>query len=218
MTDFAIARRNMVESQLRTNRVTDARLLGAMGTVPREAFVPSSRKPVAYIDDALPLGNGRWLPAPLAAARLYQLAAPGPSDLVLIIGAGTGYGGAVLGHLASAVVALEEDAELAEAAEQVLTETEADNVVVAKGPLKEGWPKQAPFDVIVFEGSVEEVPDVILNQLADNGRLVAAIADGPGPSVATVMRKIGDLIATERSFDAGIPSLPGFERAREFVF
>lgn len=218
MTDFAIARRNMVDSQLRTNKVTDARLLSAMGSVPREAFLPSARRGVAYIDEAMPIGDGRWLPAPLVAARLYQLAAPGSNDLVLLVGAGTGYGAAVLGRLASAVVALEEDTGLAESAEQALAETAADNVVVAQGALNEGWPKQAPYDVIIFEGSVEEVPDAIIRQLADNGRLVAAIAVETGVPVATVMYKAGNTIAADRAFDANVPPLPGFAPAREFVF
>ena len=111
MIDFALARRNMVDSQLRTNKVTDPRLLSAMGAVPREAFVPSGRRSVAYSDEAVSIGNGRSLPAPMVAGRLYQLAEPGPNDLVLLVGAGTGYGAAVLGRMVSAVVALEQDEE-----------------------------------------------------------------------------------------------------------
>jgi protein-L-isoaspartate(D-aspartate) O-methyltransferase len=218
MIDFALARRNMVDSQLRTNKVTDPRLLSAMGAVPREAFVPSGRRSVAYSDEAVSIGNGRSLPAPMVAGRLYQLAEPGPNDLVLLVGAGTGYGAAVLGRMVSAVVALEQDEELAKTAEQVLAEAEADNVVVAQGPLPEGWAKQAPYDVIVFEGSIEEVPDAILEQLAEDGRLVAAIVGKTGLPVATVMRKVGKVVAKEPVFDATIPPLPGFARAREFVF
>ncbi len=218
MIDFALARRNMVDSQLRTNKVTEPRLLSAMGAVPREAFVPSGRRSVAYTDEAVPIGNGRSLLAPMVAGRMYQLAEPGPNDLVLLVGAGTGYGAAVLGRMVSAVVALEEDETLAKAAEQALAEAEADNVVIAQGPLSEGWAKQAPYDVIVFEGSVEEVPGPILEQLAADGRLVAAITGETGMSVATVMRKAGNAIAMDRVFDASIPPLPGFSRAREFVF
>lgn len=218
MPDFALARRNMVDSQLRTNKVNDRRIIDAMASVPREIFVPASRRPVAYIDEALPLGGGRWLPPPAPAARLYQLAAPGPNDLVLLVGAGTGYGAAVLGRMASAVVALEEDADLAKAAEQALAEAEADNVVVANGPLTEGWPKQAPYDVIVFDGSVEQVPETILDQVAADGRLVVAIAGENGVPVATLMRKVGPAVASDPVFDANMPLLPGFARAREFVF
>jgi len=218
MTDFALARRNMVDSQLRTNKINDPRLLAAMAAVPREAFVPSARRAVAYVDEALPLAGNRWLAPPMAAGRLYQLAAPGPNDLVLLIGAGSGYGAAVLGRLAGAVVALEEDEALAASAEAALNEVEADNVVVARGPLAKGWTKQAPYDVIVFDGSVEQVPDAIMDQLADGGRLVAALAGQGGVPVATIMRKAGNAVAADRVFDANMPLLPGFERVREFVF
>ncbi|MCA8928236.1 MAG: protein-L-isoaspartate O-methyltransferase [Alphaproteobacteria bacterium] len=218
MTDFVLARRNMVENQLRTNKVSDPRVIDAMATVPREAFAPSGRRSVAYIDEPLPLGGGRWLPPPMIAGRMYQLAALGPGDLVLLVGAGTGYGAAILGKLASAVVALEEDEAMAQSAEQALGGVEADNVVVAHGALAAGWPKQAPYDAIVFEGSVEHVPDAILQQLAPNGRLVVAIAGPTGVPVLTVMRKAGDTVAADRVCDANVPLLPGFERAQEFVF
>ena len=218
MTDFALARRNMVERQLRTNKVNEPRLVATLAAVRRETFLPPSRRAVAYMDEALPVGGGRWLPPPLVAARLYQVAAPGANDLVLLVGAGCGYGAAVLGRMAGAVVALEEDSDLAKSAEAALTVAEADNVVVAQGPLADGWPKQAPYDVIVFDGSVEQIPDAIIGQLADSGRLVVAVTGPNGVADATVIRKAGALLAADRLFDANIPLLPGFERAREFVF
>ncbi len=218
MTNFAIARRNMVDSQLRTSKVTDERLVAAMAAIRREEFVPASRRPVAYVDEALPVAPGRYLPAPLVAARLYQMATPTPDDLVLLVGAGTGYGAAVLGRLVSAVVALECDNELAAMAEQALAAAEIDNVIVAEGPLEEGWEKQAPYDIIAFEGAIAEVPEAILSQLAPNGRIVAAMIGANDIPVATILWKTPTSVAAESVFDANIPTLPGFERVREFEF
>jgi protein-L-isoaspartate(D-aspartate) O-methyltransferase len=218
MTNYSLARRNMVDSQLRTSKVTNAALVAAMSAMPREVFVPAGRRAVAYIDEALPLGHGRWLPAPLIAARLYQLAAPLSTDLVLLVGAGTGYGAAILGRLASAVVALESNADLVTAAEATLASVEADNVVVATGNLADGWQKQAPYDVIVIDGAVEHVPDSLLAQLAPGGRLVAAVVGTNGVPVATVMENTPGGIAVQPVFDANVPALPEFDRVREFVF
>jgi protein-L-isoaspartate(D-aspartate) O-methyltransferase len=218
MSNFSLARRNMVDSQLRTNKVTNHRLIAAMAALPRELFVPSARQAVAYVDEAVSLGHGRWLPAPLMAARLYQLANPGPNDLVMVVGAGTGYGAAVLGRMVSAVVALESIADLASKAETVLATVEADNVVVAQGKLRDGWPKQAPFDVIVIEGAVGDVPDALVAQLAVGGRLVTALVGEAGVPVASVLEKTGSGVAARPVFDATIPAIADFERAREFVF
>ena len=218
MTNFSLARRNMVDSQLRTSKVTDPRLVAAMAAIPREVFVPRGRQAVAYADDAVPLGKGRWMPAPLVAARLYQLASPQAEELVLLVGAGTGYGAAVLGQMASAVVALESDPDLAKAAEAALVSVEADNVVVAEGNLRDGWQKQAPFDVIVIEGAVEQVPATLLAQLAPTGRLVTAIIGENGVAVASVLQNTNGGVAERPVFDATIPAIAEFERAREFVF
>ena len=218
MTDYTLARRNMVNSQLRTSKVTNAELVAAMGATPREVFVPPGRRSVAYIDEALPLGSGRWLSAPLIAARLYQLAAPSATDLVLLVGAGTGYGAAILGQLASALVALESQSDLVAAAETALAGVEADNVVVAEGNLADGWQKQAPYDVIVIEGAVEQVPDSLLAQLAPEGRLVAAVIGANGVPVATVLQNTPGGVAAQAVFDANVPSLAEFDQVREFVF
>ena len=218
MANFDLARQNMVDSQLRTNRVANERLVSAMAAIPRQEFVPSSRRSVAYTDEAIPVAPGRFLPPPMETARMYQMAEPTPDDLVLLVGAATGYGGAVLGRLVSAVVALESDSALVEMAEQALSTAEVNNVVMAEGPLAEGWEKQAPYDIIIFEGAISKVPDALLEQLAPNGRLVAAIVGANGIPIATILRKTPGTVAAEPVFDAIIPLLPGFEPEREFVF
>ena len=136
--DFDIARRNMVDSQIRPNNVTEERLIGAMEALPREAFVPSKYQGVAYIDDAVPLGNGRHMMAPMVMARLIEAASPAPQDLALVIGCATGYEAAVLSHLVGTVVAVESDAGMAQQAAQTLTGLEIDTVAVVGGDLDKG--------------------------------------------------------------------------------
>jgi len=221
MADFERARVKMVENQLRANKVTDDRLVEAMRVLPRERFVPTARRSVAYADEDLPLGGGRWLMEPMLFARLAQLAAVRPGDLALDVGAGGGYGAAALGKLASAVVALEEDEELAAQATQTLSELEGgvgDNVVVAVGPLAEGWGEQAPYDVILCEGAIEARPDTLLEQLAEGGRLVAMQAEPSGVQRGVVYFKQGGRIAMRAVFDGSTPVLPGFARAPAFTF
>lgn len=225
MANIDLARHNMVEGQIRTNKVTDARLVGALRLVPRHIFVPPARQTMAYSDDPVPLGNGRSLLPPMVAARLYQAAAVTENDLVLVVGAGIGYGAAVLGELASAVVALEDDESLLAAARSVLEGGReelaelgtGDNIILVEGPLAEGWAKQAPYDVIAIEGAVEEVPQSLLDQLGPNGRLVCVLREPGQPGRATIIRHSGSGFAETSLFDAMLPILPGFTRAREFA-
>ena len=215
--DFAAARRNMVDCQILPNRVTDQRLIGALSTVPREAFVPTEFKGVAYIDEAIALGGGRYLMEPLVTARLIQTAEPQPQDLALVIGCGTGYGAAVLSHLAGTVVAVESDGGLVKEANQILSGLGMDTVAVIEGHLEEGYRKQAPYDVIFFDGAVADVPEAISSQLAEGGRLVAVVSNG-GVGKAMLMTRHHDQVSSREVFDAGTPLLPGFERSKSFVF
>ena len=215
--DFAAARRNMVDCQILPNRVTDQRLIEALSTVPREAFVPTGFKGVAYVDEAIPLGGGRYLMEPLVTARLIQAAEPKAQDLALVIGCGTGYGAAVLSHLAGTVVAVESDGGLAKEANQILSGLGMDTVAVMEGHLEEGYRKQAPYDVIFFDGAVADVPEAISSQLAEAGRLVAVVsANRVGK--AMLMTRYHDRVSSREVFDAGTPLLPGFERSESFVF
>lgn len=218
MLDYARARLTMVESQVKPNNVTDPRLLDALLAVPREVFLAPSWRGVAYADEDLPIAPGRYMAAAMPIARLIDVAEVDESDLVLDVGAGTGYYAAVLGCMASAVVALEEDAELAAAAARTLADQARGNVVVETGPLAAGWPAQAPYDVILMEGMVEVVPDAILEQLAEGGRLVAVVRDESGLGRGTLVTRIDGAIARRTVFDASLSALPGFERAPAFVF
>ena len=218
--DFAAARHNMVENQVRTNRVTDGRLLEAMAEVPREQFVPKNLRGVAYVDDDIDIGGGRVLIEPMIFARLVQAAQILPGDVVLDIGCGPGYTSAVLARLASTIVALEGDRELAAKAGATLADLKVDNVVVVQTDVTAGYAPQMPYQVIIFGGAVAEIPDAICAQLADGGRLVAVVADGGRGQMgkATLVTRAGGAFGRRVIFDAGIPLLPGFEPKPAFVF
>jgi protein-L-isoaspartate(D-aspartate) O-methyltransferase len=221
MTDFTAARHNMVESQVRVNAVTDGRVIDAMSAIPRERFVPLSRQSLAYVDEdiAISVGGGgsRFLMEPRVFAKLAQLAAIGPDDLVLDVGCGTGYSTAVLSRLAGTVVALESDSELAERAAATLADLGADNTVVVTGPLNEGYARQAPYDAIFFNGAIGVIPDGFKAQLKDGGRIVAVLGDGVSGR-ARIFVRAGDTLSGRDAFDANIQPLPGFERVKSFVF
>ncbi len=216
--DFSIARQSMVKSQIRPNQVNDPEVLAAMAELPREVFLPKALQGVAYVDEDLPLGNGRYLMEPCVLARMLQAATIQATDVALVIGCTTGYSAAVLSRLASAVAAVESDAKLAQTATNTLVDLGIDTVAVMQGELVEGCPKQAPFDVIVLDGAVCEIPDVLVGQLADGGRLVAVVRKNQAVGRGMLIVRKGDVIARRELFDATIPWLPGFEPAPGFVF
>lgn len=218
MTDYTAARVNMVESQVRPNRVTDLRILTAMLELPRERFVPDALRGVAYVDEDVPVGGERYLVEPMVLARLAQAAQIGPEDTVLEIGTATGYGAALLARLAKTVVALESDAALARQADATLRDLGVDNVTLVTGPLAAGEPRHAPYDAIVVSGAVQRVPSVLLDQLADEGRLAAVVASPGEPGRATVFTKVGGAYSRRVVFDAGSRLLPGFALPQGFVF
>ena len=218
MVDFATARLNMVESQIRTNKVTDPHLLDAFETIPRERFVPERLRGIAYIDEDVALGGERYVMEPMVLAKLLQAARPGPEDVALDLGCGSGYATAILSRLVATVVALEADAALAAAAIRTLDELEIDNAVVVEGPLAEGYPRQAPYNIILLGGAVAEVPAAIADQLAEGGRLVTVVSVGAGLGRATLMQRDGGVISSRILCDAAVPVLPGFEAAPGFVF
>lgn len=218
MTDFTAARHNMVESQVRTNKVTDERLIAAMETIPRELFVPSDLRSVAYVDEDLRVARGRFLLEPMLLARLLQVAEVQPTDIALDIGPATGYSTAVLASLCDTVVGVEADATLVEQASETLTELGIDNAVVIEGDLRAGNPAQGPYNVILFNGAIADVPQSIADQLADGGRLVAVKRPGSGLGQATLVTKYGDIQSARVIFDAATPYLPGYEPKPAFVF
>lgn len=219
MTDFALARRNMVEGQLRPNRVSDAGLLAALGELPRERFLPEGLRPVAYADDDVPLGKGRFMMEPMVLARLIQVLQPQGDDKALVVAAGRGYGAALLARLAKSVVAVEADADLAAGAQQVLRDLGVTGVQQVTGEAEQGAAASAPYDIILIEGAVHEVPKAIADQLAEGGRLATVIADPSGAlGVAHLFVKQGGVVSGRPLFDAGTPPLPGFARPARFTF
>jgi protein-L-isoaspartate(D-aspartate) O-methyltransferase len=219
MTDlFADARNRMVDSQIRPNKVTDPRITGAMRRLPRERFLPSNQAPLAYADQDVPLGNGRVLMQPMAIARLVQLAAPVQGERALVVAAGIGYGAALLAACGPRVTALEEDPALLALARHALTEV-APEVSVVSGALSAGWPSGAPYDVILLEGAVREIPPALAQQLRNNGgRLVAVVCTDGRTSQAVLAEATGAGLRAQPMFDCATPVLPSLLPAAAFAF
>jgi protein-L-isoaspartate(D-aspartate) O-methyltransferase len=213
---YTVPRFNMVEGQIRTNRVTDERLLATLSAIPRELFVPPALASVAYVDTSLRLAGHRYLMEPLFLARLIQSAGVDETDAVLVIGAGTGYSAAVLAHVAQTVIAVENDAVLVDAARRNMKALGLANVVVESGDLCAGWASGGPYDVILIDGMVAAVPDAIVAQLADHGRLVTIQALEGCCGAGMLFRKLGGVVSGRALFDATSPFLPGFEPAAAF--
>jgi protein-L-isoaspartate(D-aspartate) O-methyltransferase len=210
MQDFRLARRAMVDNQLRPEGVTDRGVLAAMGSVERERFVPESTRALAYFDRPLRLAGGRAMMPPAALGRLLSELGPKPGERALIVGSGTGYSAALLKEIGLNVVALESDETLAAAGLAAGIET-------ASGELAKGWPKDAPYDLILLEGAVEEIPSALVKQLRDGGRLAGAIVDR-GVTRLAIGIVSGGSLGLRTLVDADVETLPGFERPRAFTF
>jgi protein-L-isoaspartate(D-aspartate) O-methyltransferase len=217
MFDTAMARRMMVDGQVRTADVTNLDLIAAMLELPRECFVPPALAEQAYLDGDIPIGDGRALLKPMVLAKLIQAVRVGPDEHVLDVGCGTGYSSAVLARLAGSVVGLEEDAALARQAVAALAAVAAARVVVATGPLTKGWIAAAPYDVILLNGATEVVPEELGRQLKPDGRLACIFGRVP-PGKAMIYRMIEGRLVGRPVFDAAAPLLPGFVAPPEFVF
>lgn len=217
-TDFATARVNMVEGQIRPNKVTDFRIVDAFLAVPREEFVPKALRGIAYVDEDIQVAPGRFLMEPMVLARLLQEARISATDMVLDVGGATGYSAAVLGKLAATVVALEGDTALAGQANDTFQRLGIDNALAVQGPLEAGWAKQGPYDVIVLQGSVAQVPQALLDQLAEGGRLVGVVNEDARIGYARLYQKLGGRVSHRPLFDAAVRKLPGFEPKPSFRF
>ena len=217
MIDYAAAREAMVDRQVRTADVTRYPIIAAMLAVPREAFVPAELRTVAYLGEHVPLAPGRVLLDPRVFAKMLDALNVGPTDLVLDVGCGLGYSTAVLARMAEAVVALESDAEMAAEAEAELAGQSVDNAVLQAGPLEAGVPAHGPFDAIIIEGGIEVLPDALAGQLKPGGRIAAIVVEeNQGQAQLGLMAEDG--IVWRRIFDATAPVLPGFVKAKAFVF
>lgn len=223
VADFAELRRKMVDNQIRTVDVTDLSVLEAFLTVPREDFIPEDTRALSYLDSDIivcPAQNG--LPAcysmgPASLAKLLQLAAVKSSDIVLDIGANSGYCTALLSKLARSVIALENNKALSERAAKILERNQYDNVVVIHGPLEQGYAVEGPYDLIFIEGSVDFIPEGIFDQMKDTGRLV--VVEGQGNSgVARIYVKQDGIIAASCAFNLAVKPLPSFLKTPDFIF
>jgi protein-L-isoaspartate(D-aspartate) O-methyltransferase len=212
------ARVNMIESQLRPNKVTDERVIEAFMRIRRELFVPERLRGVAYVDDDLPLGGGRFMMQPMVAARLLQAAMVEPKDSALVVGAGVGYEAAVLAQLARSVVALEERSDLARIGRSALVDLRIASVSYVEAPLASGHRQRPPYDVILFGGAVIEIPGEINGQLAEGGRMAVVLRQHQCVGRATLITRTGAALAPRIIFDAATPLLPELIAKPAFVF
>ncbi len=216
--DAALARNLMVDGQLRPTRVNDRRILDIMRTLPREAYLPQHQAGLAYIDEDVPLSGGRVMLKPLVIARLVQLARPRAGEAALVVGAGAGYGAALLAACGVHVTALEEDAALLELARAAPAAPGSGSVAVVEGKLAQGHEAGAPYDLVLIEGAVREIPDVIGRQVGAHGRLVAIVCPPSGTGVAVLAEPSVGGLRAHAQFDASAPYLQGLLPAASFSF
>ncbi len=218
MTVYEAARGNMIESQLRPNRVTDERVIAAFRQIRRELFVPERLRGVAYVDDDLPLGGGRYMMKPMVAARLLQAAMVEAKDTALVVGAGVGCEAAMLALLARSVIALEENPELARIGRSALVDHRIASVSYVEAPLPSGHRQRSPYDLILFGGAVAAIPEEIKNQLAEGGRIAVVLRPHECVGRASLITRTGGVLASRVIFDAATPLLPSFVAKPAFVF
>ena len=216
MTNFAMRRTKMVDTQVRPSDVTKFPILDAMLSVPREDYVPDSKREAAYMGENVDLGGGRVMLEPRTLAKMLDAVDIQADELVLDLGCGLGYSSAVIARMADFVVAVEEDEAMAAEAQSTLSEHGVDNVAVIAGPLTAGNAKNGPYDVIMIQGAVEAVPDVLTDQLKDGGRMTCIFAEGMLGTVK-IGYKIDGAMVWRHGFSAGAPLIAGFEASRGFV-
>ena len=216
--DFSAAHRIMVDSQIRPNDVTEPALVAAIMNVAREAFVPASRKAVAYSELKIETSEGRALWTPRDFSKLLKIAEPQRADIALIIGAGAGYEVAVLAGMVETVIGLEDDESVVEATTARLAEQGADRAVMVQGELGKGLADQGPFDIIFVNGMVETVPDAWTDQLAENGRLAVVVQAGRDLGEARIYKRSGKTLSYRVAFEASPPKFDAFDATKSFAF
>ena len=216
---FEALRKAMVDSQIRPNKVIDDRVIAAFMSVPRERFVSKNMQNLAYIDEDIHLSGGRFIVEAMVMARIIQTLALDASQSVMLIGAGTGYTAALLSSLVESVIAIETRAQMVEKAQQAVTALDIGNVAVIKARLQDGFASEAPYDAIIIEGAVEQMPQSLLDQLADGGRLAAIWRpDGTQAGEACIWHKTGDAVTRTALFTAQVPVLDEFRAKPKFSF
>jgi protein-L-isoaspartate(D-aspartate) O-methyltransferase len=215
MPDYAARRIMMVDTQVRPSDVTKFPIIEALLAIPRERFVSDDRSEAAYVGENLTLTTGRVLLEPRTLAKMLDALDLRPEDLVLDVAAGTGYSSAVIARIAEAVVAVEPDAALAAEAESALADVGANNVVVEVHAAADGAPAHGPYDAMILQGGIEQLPEALVDQLKDGGRVVALFMDGPLGVVRLGMKAQG-MVRWREVFNAGAPVLPGFARTPVF--
>ena len=219
MPDFAELRRTMVDTQLRPCNVSGSLLLRAFLTIARELFVTEADQAVAYCDDCLELGQGRFMLPPSLLGQLIQALDPKVNENILTIGCGTGYAATILGYLSKQVTALEDNDSMARAAEQNLSQCNSCNVQVVVGPVTKGWAADAPYDAILIEGAVPEVPAALFKQLTEQGRIVVILQHSENKlGTAYLFQRQGEGISKRQLFKAACPTLQEFSATPEFRF
>ena len=217
--NFEIARKAMIDSQIRPNKVIDERVVAAFAQTPREAFVPKSLRDVAYVDEDLALAGGRYLIEAMVMGRLLQALAIAPTHNVLLIGAGTGYTAALLSQLCASVIAIDNRSASVEKTQEVLASMEIGNVAVLKGKLTEGYASEGPYDAILIEGGVETMPEALLSQLAKDGSLAAIWRQNDkAQGEASLWTKAGGQFTRRSLFNAQVPTLVEFKAKPTFQF
>lgn len=216
MTDFAERRRMMVDTQVRPSDVTKFPIIDAMLNVPREMFVPDGQREAAYAGRHADLGDGRVVLEPRTLAKMLDGLDIAGDELVLNLGCGLGYTAAVIARMAEAVVAVEDDEMRATEAQSLLSEAGADNVVVHAGPLDQGAAEHGPYDVVLIEGGVQQVPEAIEAQLKDGGRIACLFMEG-SLGVVRIGYKQDGAVSWRFAFNATAPLLAGFEKDKEFT-
>ncbi|MCJ7871500.1 protein-L-isoaspartate O-methyltransferase [Marinovum sp. 2_MG-2023] len=216
MPDYALRRTFMVDTQVRPSDVTKFPIIDAMLSVPREVYVPREKREAAYVGENIEFAPGRVILEPRTLAKMLDGLAISGGELVLDIGAGYGYSAAVIARMAEAVIAVEDDGDRVAEAQGALTEQGADGVIMHEAPLNEGAPEHGPYDVIVIEGGIADVPPAIADQLKEGGRIAALFMDGALGTVRIGYKQHG-VITWRFSFNASAPVLPGYEKTTEFA-
>ena len=216
---FVTLRKAMVDSQIRPNKVIDDQVIEAFSTIPRELFVNRHMQEMAYIDEDIHLSGGRFIIEAMVMARMVQALKLTPSDNVMCIGAGNGYGAAILSFLAASVIAVETRIQMVEKAQQIVAGLDIGNVAVVKSRLQDGYPSEAPYQGIIIEGGVEYVPQALFDQLSDGGHLVCVLRPhGLDVGEAMIWHKRSEHVTPKALFTAQVPVLDEFKLKPKFAF